>query len=127
MKIILLLISFFISSFCYSQDWKFVLESKTGIYQYKPNTDETAWIKLIDDKIEYYPRKTSQRLATVDGYEISLYKFDCKSKKIGIIQVTVYSKDGKVLDTYSENELLVEMNYVTPDSIGEVLLKTFCE
>ncbi|MFM9945087.1 MAG: surface-adhesin E family protein [Bacteroidia bacterium] len=127
MKIILLLMSFFITSFCYSQNWKFLSEEKNGIYYYRPNTDETAWIKIVSDKMEYYPKKTSQKLATVDGYKILLYKFDCKSKKIGVIQATVYSKEGEVLDTYSENELLVEMNYVNPDSIGEYLLKTFCE
>lgn len=127
MKKILVLLSFFTFSFCYSQDWKFLFEQKDGIYYYKPNTDETAWIKVISEKTEYYPTKTSEKTKTVDGYKLILWKFDCTSKKLGFIQASVYSKDGVVMDTFRENELLVEMNYVIPDSVGERLLKVFCE
>lgn len=127
MKKILLLLSFFTFSFCYSQDWKFISEQNNGAYYYKPNTEDNAWIKIVSDKTEYYPSKTSLKKSTTDGYQIILWKFDCRSKKIGVIQSTVYSKDGKVLQTYKENEVLVEMNYVNPDSVGEELLRVFCE
>lgn len=127
MKKTLLLLSFFIFSFGYSQDWKLLFEIEGATYYYKPNTDDNAWIKIVSAETEYYPDKFSKKAKIVDGYRVLLWKFDCRNKKLGVIQVTTYSKDGKVLNTYKENEILVEMNYVNPDSVGEGLLNTFCE
>ncbi|RED23450.1 hypothetical protein BD847_2503 [Flavobacterium cutihirudinis] len=127
MKKLFLLITFFAFSFAYSQDWKLLFElPDAGSYYYKSNTNETAWIKVVSDKIKYYSSKTSREQKSVDGYSVSLWKFDCRSKKMGIIKSTTYNKDGKVLESFSQNELLVEMDYVNPDSIGEGLLITFC-
>ncbi|SCZ00051.1 surface-adhesin E family protein [Flavobacterium caeni] len=117
-----------ILAFCssYSQDWKMLFESEMGTYYYKPNTDETAWVKIVSNKTEYYPSKTSTQTKTVDGHKTILWKFNCRSRKLGIIKSTTYSKNGKVLESFSENEILVEMDYVNPDSIGEELLNYFC-
>lgn len=119
MKKTLLLLSFFIFSFGYSQDWVMLFEIEGATYYYKPNTDDNAWIKIVSAETEYYPDKFSKKAKIVDGYRVLLWKFDCRNKKLGVIQVTTYSKDGKVLNTYKENEILVEMNYVNPDSVGE--------
>ena len=127
MKKILLIISFFTISFCYSQDWEIVTKQENGDFYYKPNTDETAWIKIVSDKTEYYPSKTSSNTKTVDGYKIVLWKYDCTDKKIGIIKSTTYSKDGKVLENFSQKEYLVEMDYVNPETLGEALLLHFCK
>ncbi|MGH2666403.1 surface-adhesin E family protein [Flavobacterium sp.] len=127
MKKILLLLSLFTFSFSYSQDWKLLFDQENGEYYYKPNTYDTAWIKIVSEKTKYYPNKASQKEKIVDGYQMVLWKFDCNSKQLGIIQSTVYSKDGKMLQTFKQNEVLVEMNYVNPDSVGEGLLNQFCE
>jgi hypothetical protein len=127
MKKIIILISLINFSFCYSQDWKLLHESpELGTYYYKPNNYQTAWIKIISEKTEYYPSKTTANKKTVDGYKIVLWKFDCRDRKIGVIKSTTYSKDGTVLESYNKNEVLVDMDYVNPDSIGESLLNNFC-
>lgn len=119
---------FFLSSYCDGQDWKLVTELKNGSYYYKPNTNETAWIKIISDSIEYYPTESPQGVKkTVDGYQLVLWKFDCTSKKLGLIQTSVYSKDGTLLSKSKQNEQLVEMDYVIPDSLGEDILKSICQ
>jgi hypothetical protein len=92
------------------------------------NTD-TAWIKIVSEKTEYYPKnlyRLSDKPKKTDGYKLVLWKFDCASKKLGIIQSSVYNKDGEIIDSYKKNEILVEMDYVNPDSIGEALLGIFC-
>ena len=126
MKKILLLLSLFTFSLSYSQDWKLLFESKEGSYYYKPNTENTGWIKLVSDKTVYYQKNDRVNSKTVDGYTMILYKFDCQSKKIGVIKSTVYSKNGEVLDNYKKNEVLVDMDYVDPESKAERLLSSFC-
>lgn len=126
MKKLLLLLSIISFSNSYSQKWEPLFDSEKGSYYYKANTDDTAWTKLVFEKIEYYSSKT-RKSEIVDGYKMTLWKFDCEKKKLGIIQAIVYSKDGKSLDSFSQNEVLVEMNYVIPESIGERLLWSFCE
>lgn len=126
MKKYLLLLMLFAFSFSYSQDWKLIFELKNGTYYYKANTKNTAWIKLVSDKTEYFPDEISKKAIIVDGYKLMLWKFDCRSRQTGIIQIIAYSQDGEVLDTYRENEILVEMDYVIPGTIGEGLLETFC-
>lgn len=126
MKKIVLLLALFAFSFSYSQDWKQLFESKEGIYYYKPNTNNTAWVKLVSDKSVYYTKNDRTNAKTVDGYTIILYKFDCISKKIGVIKSTVYSKEGDVLDSYKIDERIVEMDYVDPESKAERLLISFC-
>ncbi len=126
MKTILFFCFLLLSKFCYSQDWKLLFEVEDGTYYYKPNTSETAWIKVVSNKTTYYPNKASTKLKTVDGYTIVLWKFNCEDRKLGLIQSNVYSKDGKLLDSIERNELLVDMRYVIPESIGEQMLTKFC-
>jgi hypothetical protein len=128
MKKVLFLVFFLVTSFCYSQvqDWEIIGESDGSTYYYKPNNNRTAWVKVVSLNTKYYPTKSSTIPKTIDGYKILLWKFDCDEQKMGIVKSTTYSKDGKFLDSYSENEILVEMDYVNPDSVGEALLKTFC-
>ena len=117
----------FTISFSYSQDWKLLSESKNEITFYKPNTEKTVWVKIASDKTEYYPNNTSQKAVIVDGYRIVLFKFDCTTKKMGIIQSITYSNKGKILETFEKDDELIEMNYVTPDSNGETLFKVCCK
>ncbi len=117
---------FFIFTFNYSQDWKLISENDDSSYYYKPNTDDTAWIKEVSEKIEYYPNKKSMDAKYIDGFSLLLHKFDCNSKKLGWLQMNIYSKDGKLLNSYDTKEYLVDMKYVTPDSVGETFLNAFC-
>ncbi|WP_366940736.1 hypothetical protein [uncultured Chryseobacterium sp.] len=41
--------------------------------------------------------------------------------------MNTYSKKGKLLNNISMNEYLVDMNYITPDSVGEVIFEVLCE
>jgi|SRR5690606_14764868 len=113
-------------SYSQNKDWEFILESETGSYYYKPNNNRTAWIKVVSEKTQYYPKETYPKAKIIDGYTILLWKFDCNDQKMGIIKSTTYSKDGNSVSTFSQNEVLVEMEYVNPDSIGEAILNTFC-
>ena len=120
----LLLIVFSINT--YSQNWEQILQTEQGEYFYKPNTRNTAWIKNVAEKTEYLSEKTKKN-EIIDGYKMILWKFDCREKKLGVIQAIVYTKDGKSLDSFKQNEVLVEMDYVVPETIGEKLLYIFCE
>ncbi len=126
MKKLLLALTLFLFSISYSQEWKLISENDASSFYYKPNTDDTAWIKEFSKKIKYYPSKSSMDTKYIDGYQLSLYKYNCSSKKMGLLQVNIYSKDGKLLNSYETNEYLVDMKYVTPDSIGETFFNVFC-
>jgi len=122
--LVLFLIVFSIKT--YSQNWEQILKTEQEEYFYKPNTHNTAWVKVVSDKTEYLSDKT-QKAVIVDGYKMVLWKFDCRQKQIGIIQALVYNKDGEALDSFKLNEVLVNMEYVVPETIGETLLYKFCE
>ena len=126
MKTILFLFFFSIFSFTYSQEWKFLLTTGESEYFYRPNNSETAWFKIVSAKTEYYD-KSLRKLKTVDGHKILLCKFDCENKKMGLIKFTTYNKEGKVIEYDSKNEVLVNMDYVNPDSVGEAMLYEFCK
>jgi len=112
-------------SFSYSQDWQFIFENNTDTFYYKPNTENTIWIKMISSKTDYYP-KTSTGLKVIDGYIVTLWKFDCENKKAGLVQQNVYSKEDNLLASLKQNQYLTEMKYVIPDSVGEGFFGVFC-
>ncbi len=113
----------FIFSFSYSQDWKFLFKEPNKTYYYKPNNENTAWIKIVSNKIEYYQ---SGVLKSVDGYKLMLYKFQCDSSKIGLKQIIVYSKKGKLMIKMTEKDKSVDMQQVPKTSIAETFLNVFC-
>lgn len=125
MKRFLFLITLFIGSSLFSQDWEEILKGNESKYYYKPNANQTGWIKEVSDKITYYTNK-GQTKKIIDGSKIVLYKFDCTNRQIGIIQIITYSKSGNIVNTYKINEHFIEMDYVVPDSIGEGILNSFC-
>lgn len=127
MRAPLLILLFFTFSFGYSQDWKFMYEQDGETFYFKLHNDELAWIKIVSDNIEYYLNKTTEKKSYVDGYQLQLWKFDCRAKKLGVVQQTIYSKDGKVLSTYEVEDYMVNMTYVIPDSLGEGMIRFFCE
>ena len=80
---------------------------------------------MISSKTEYYP-KTSTGLKVMDGYIVTLWKFDCENKKAGLVQQNVYSKEDNLLASLKQNQYLEEMIYTIPDSVGEGFLGVFC-
>tara|TARA_R110000850_G_scaffold245318_1_gene370200 strand:+ start:329 stop:712 length:384 start_codon:yes stop_codon:yes gene_type:complete len=122
--LVLVLIVFSIKT--YSQNWEQILQTEQEEYFYKPNTQNTAWIKIVSEQTEFISEKT-QKKKIIDGYKMILWKFDCNGKKIGVIQAIIYSTDGKSINSFKQNEILVEMDYVVPETIGEKLLDIFCE
>lgn len=125
MKKILLLLSLLICTLSYAQDWKLIFEADDVAYYYKPNTKNTAWIKEVSDKMEYEP-EDSLETKVIKGYQITLWKFDCAEEKIAPIQINVYSKEGKPLQSVKKDEAEAEMFFVIPDSVGEGFFKWFC-
>jgi hypothetical protein len=126
MKKQLLLLLLFIGSVCSAQDWQYLMESNNNVYYYKLNSRTTAWIKVVSEITRYYASEDDIKPTTVDGYTVYLYKLSCSSKKIGILQTIVYSKDGKPLDATSTDEFLADMEAVKPNSVGEEMLFKFC-
>ncbi|MCF6131940.1 surface-adhesin E family protein [Flavobacterium wongokense] len=126
MKKQLLLLLLLIGSACSAQDWQYLTESNNNVYYYKLNSRSTAWVKVVSETTSIYASNDDAKPTTVDGYTVYLYKYSCSSKKIGLIKTIVYSKDGKLLDTRSTDELLADMESVKPNSIGEEMLFQFC-
>jgi hypothetical protein len=83
-------------------------------------------VKIVSEKTEYYPNKSTKK-SYVDGYQLQLLKFDCREKKLGLVQHNVYSKDGKVLSTLEVKDYMIDMSYVIPDSLGENMINFFCD
>lgn len=126
MKKPLLLLLLFIGSVCSAQDWQYLTESNNNVYYYKLNSGTTAWVKVVSDMTDSYASVDDAKPTTVEGYTVYLYKFSCSSKKIGLMKTTVYSKDGKPLESRSTDEFLVDMERVKPNSVGEEMLFQFC-
>lgn len=80
----------------------------------------TAFKKYLKNRI-----LSGQAFNIYIWYKLMLLKFDCSSKKIRIIRIIVYNKDGRVFGTYRENEYLAEMDYVPHKTIGEEFWKCF--
>ena len=124
MKKIILVFLVFPFANIYSQQWEImnIRDSDNTEYSYKSKSSNTAWVKTVQDKIEYFKNGKS---AYTKGHEIVLYKFDCEEKKMGIMQVTVYDTNNNPLEIVDLGENR-KMQYVIPDSIGESLLLHFC-
>ncbi|MDP9957997.1 hypothetical protein J2X97_003671 [Epilithonimonas hungarica] len=120
---ILFSLSLLLFSFSYSQEWKFLFNESNRTYYYKTNDETTAWIKIVSNKIEYYQ---SGILKSIDGYKLMLYKFQCNSKRIGVKQIIVYSKKGKLMRKMTEKDNLVDMQYAPKKSNARTFLNVFC-
>lgn len=126
-KRIIVLATFLITNFLYSQKtWvpiitSFEPEEKTFMAL---NTNNTIWIKKVSKNIEFQTNVKTKK--NIDGYELILFKVDCNNRKIGLIQIAVYDKNGKLLSSTKLQDYDVEMDYVIPDSVGETYLDTYC-
>jgi hypothetical protein len=125
MKTVFITLILLTTSLCKAQNWTKLFEQKNETYYFKPNSYDTAWIKVVSNKSEFF--QESKKSETIDGYKVILYKYSCISRKIGIIKGILYSSEGKVVDSFSKKEAYMEMDYVNPDSIEENLLDLFCK
>lgn len=64
-----MLIDFSIKTF--SQNWEQFLQTEQEEYFYKPNIQNTAWIKIVSEKTEFVSEKT-QKEEIIDGYKMIL-------------------------------------------------------
>jgi len=87
------------------------------------NTSNTIWIKTVSKNIGYYTAKGKK---VTEGNKLVLYKVDCSNRKLGILQIAVYDVNGKILDSTKFEDYNVEMDYVIPDTVGEIYLDTYC-
>lgn len=110
MKKIILIILIFAGNMMFSQEWKKITEKDGYPVYYKPNTFNTAWLKVLNK----------------EGHQIILFRFNCVERQIGILQLTQYTNDNKQAYSTKTEEYEVEMEYVIPDTAGELLLNTFC-
>ena len=108
---------------CFSQVY---LKNPPGTVSFKNCISVFSFfISVISVKTEYYP-KNSTGLKVIDGYTLTLWKFDCEHKKTGLIQWNVYSKEDNLLTSLKQNQYLAEMAYAIPDSVGEGFFGVFC-
>jgi hypothetical protein len=101
-------------------DWIEIGETEELKGYYKVRSENTAWFKTVlknDDK-KYEGKVIRQSLM--------LMKFDCDGELYGQLKILFYDDDLEIIAQESVNELLVNMDYVTPDSGIERMYKTFC-
>lgn len=126
-KLLLIILAFFTFSFSYSQEWKLIDTRENGEKVYiRPNSRNTAWIKEQSSESQMEFDKLDS-FANVHNYTLKLFKFDCNSRKIGLINYYKYNTDGEVYKSEENIEVLVDMVYVIPDSVGEFFLKKHCK
>lgn len=107
-----------------AQEWEYVTSSKKDEVYIKKQSFNSAWVKFISNKTQYY-HSGSKTVKTIDGYSLSLYKFDCSKSKLGIIESIIYDKSGTALKTTNYEDDL-QMIHVIPDSVGEGIFTSFC-
>lgn len=87
------------------------------------NTNNTILIKIISENILFH---SPQGKKIIDGHELILFKVDCDNRKLGLIQIAVYDKKGKIVNSTKLKDYEVEMDNVIPDSVGETYLDAYC-
>lgn len=75
--------------------------------------------KRVIEKVKEF----GEKYRTLD-YAISLNEYDCKEKKRAILQVVSYSKTGSIYSNYSYTP---EWDFIDPDTVVNILLKTLCK
>ena len=117
---------FIMINFAYSQKtWLPVItsfEAKEKTFM-AVNTNNTIWIKKVSENTEVY---VNQEKKIIDGYQLILFKIDCDNRKLGLIQVAIYDKKGEIVTSTKLKDYEVDMDYVIPDSVGEIYLDTYC-
>ncbi len=90
-------------------------------YQYKNN--EHWWKEK--GRVSYY-NDILQKMVYITGEELGKQKVDCDGRKMKPVSFIIYSKSGKVVDSYTYNDYEQEWLHVIPDSIGESFYEKAC-
>lgn len=111
-----------------TSNWIYIATNKDGttISHHKDATsnDEAGikvWLKSVD-KVITVKKQKYQNTETK-----SLFLYNCESKQYKLLKVVTYSSNGKVLDDWSENELLADWVDIIPDSMGETMSRAVCK
>lgn len=125
MKTAFLFMSLLISSYCYSQDWEYLLENEDGTYYFKLRNSNSIWLKTVSEKTVYFNEQGVKRI--IDGQTITLFRVDCDELRLGLLSVTVYNKMGQTMQSETIKEFMIDWEYALPDSIGELIVNKACE
>ncbi|WP_040282489.1 hypothetical protein [Psychroserpens damuponensis] len=126
-RLLLITISFFAFSYSFSQEWQLINNELDGSETYiRQHTSNSAWIKRTKQDVPLdYDKYGFNKIN--EGYTVILFRFDCRSLKLGVLVSVYYNNEGEVKHSQQYEDYEVNMNYAVPDSLGEFWLKTFCE
>ncbi len=129
--LIALLFIFFIYNHASSQDWVFVGEGNQDDSKYyirnktvENSSTKKAWIKRTGSKITV--KKNGKTYTYRNGYQVTLYEYDCSENKLKLCRIVSYDSKGVVVESITIKEYLREWTDVVPDSIGEMILTKAC-
>ena len=81
-------------------------------------TELEMWVKAV-----IYNDLTKDGM-TINDYQMTLYKIDCRNREFGIKQSISYNAKGKMLDSNSATS--VTMNKTIPETIGSSIVANGC-
>jgi hypothetical protein len=116
-------------------NWKYVGEAYEGKYFYDANritrpSEGTVrvWMKILftEKGVNYMVKFLGAKYETL-SYAIVVYEYHCRDNKKRVFPVVCYSKDEKKVLISLAHEKTYNWNFISPDSIDEVLYKILCK
>jgi hypothetical protein len=124
-----------------SSDWvKYRVEDNGTVHSYKKGKIEKnrrkyvvqVWEKQVfsDQGREKYIQNRTKEGFPTKGYDkllyrLVLYEINCKKKKGGILSVTYYDMNRKILDFWNLDA--IKWKYINPDTTSEIIQKGVCK
>lgn len=101
------------------KDWKYCSSGEDGPFVYY-NTKNIS-----------YPSQGIVKIWTKfaeagEGHALYLNDIDCANKRVRMLSYTMYDKEGKVLNTVSNDADKSKWEYIVPDSLMEAISKAVC-
>lgn len=136
--IILMAISVSIFSYgkVWGADWRYYGKDDDGSYYYdaKSITCLSNSIVSVSEKMVFTEKGKNEVVSTFGkqfdlnglNYSIALFQHDCMEKKYHSLEITEYSKDGKVLFQL-KTENISKWENMDTGSVGEKLYKIICK
>ncbi len=130
LRIFFLLLIFFASQSCFSQNWIYVGKSGKGDTWYLRNIttsdygNKKVWSKRLAKSITY--QKRGKFYTMINGYCLELREYDCSGKQSKLLSLAYYNSTGSVVHSFRLQDYETDWDDVLPDSIGETLLNKFC-
>jgi len=136
MKKILYGIIFLITIATYSQEskeegkdyggWIFMTSQDNGdeIY-YQTFKKDYTWFKTVYNKPKEHKELFVEKPHKITGH-LTLHKFDCDAKEMGIKSRGYLTKEG-IVDSNQTADVLITMEVPFPDTMAEFYLNYFCD